>query len=215
MFVIGAEALSVSRLVCIGAHSDDIEIGCGATVLKLIDAHPGITVDWVVLAGTGVREQEARASAERFLSAAASKRIVVEHFRERYFPYDADIKAYFDQLGQQTRPDIVFAPWRDDAHQDHRTISELASNTFRGQLTLEYEIPKFDGDLGRPSVYVHLSEVLADRKVAALMDEFPSQQHRPWFNDATFRSLMRLRGIESKAPEGYAEAFHCRKLVIA
>ena len=216
MLVIGAPALSVSHLVCIGAHSDDIEIGCGATVLKLLEAHPSVRVDWVVLTASDRREEEARAAAETFLAGAAERRIVIEHFRERYFPYDGgEIKAFFDRLGAETRPDIVFAPSRDDAHQDHRTASELAINTFRDQLILEYEIPKYDGDLGRPGVYVHVSEALADRKVKALMDGFPSQHDRPWFNDATFRALMRVRGIESRAPEGYAEAFHCRKLVLA
>jgi LmbE family N-acetylglucosaminyl deacetylase len=215
LFIVGAEALPVSRLLCIGAHSDDIEIGCGATVLKLLETHPAMAVDWVVLTANGPREDEARASGERFLADAAARRIMIEHFRERYFPYDGDIKAYFDRLGAESRPDIVLAPSRDDAHQDHRTASELAANTFRDQLILEYEIPKFDGDLGRPGVFVHLSEAFADRKVDALMAGFPSQHDRPWFNDATFRALMRIRGVESKAPEGYAEAFHCRNLVLA
>ena len=216
MLVIGAEALSVSRLVCIGAHSDDIEIGCGATLLKLIEANPAMVVDWVVLSARGRREEEARRSAEAFLAAAGDRNVVVEHFRERYFPYEgAEIKAFFDRLGSNVRPDVVFAPWRGDAHQDHRTAAELATSTFRDQLILEYEIPKYDGDLGQPGIYVHASETLVERKVRALMDGFPSQHDRPWFNDQTFRALMRLRGIESKAPEGYAEAFHCRKLVLA
>jgi LmbE family N-acetylglucosaminyl deacetylase len=206
----------VSRALCIGAHSDDIEIGCGATILKLLAARPGVSVDWVVLSAEGERAAEATVGADLFLGGAAEHRVMVEQFRERYFPYEGDrIKGFFDDLGIRAQPDIIFAPFHDDAHQDHRIASELTTNTFRSHLILEYEIPKYDGDLGQPSVYVHLSAALAERKVQALSGAFSSQRDKPWFSDETFRALMRLRGIESRAPEGYAEAFHCRKLVLA
>jgi LmbE family N-acetylglucosaminyl deacetylase len=213
MLVIGG-GLSISRLLCLGAHSDDIEIGCGGTILKLLELNPGIAVDWVVLSASPEREREGRASASHFLELAGEQQVRVEHFRERYFPYDVDVKGYFDDLGTNPAPDLVLSPWQGDAHQDHRTVADLAANTFRDQLILEYEILKYDGDLGRPSVYVHLSQAQADAKVAALMDGFPSQRTRPWFTPDAFCSLMRLRGIESRAPDGFAEAFHCRKLVL-
>ena len=215
MHVLGEGGLSVNRLLCVGAHSDDIEIGCGGTVLKLLERHPNLAVDWIVLSADGEREREARTSAERILGADRPGDVRVEGFRERYLPYDADLKAYFDAVGREINPDIVLCPWSGDAHQDHRTTSELVANTFRDQLILEYEIPKYDGDLGRPAVYVQLTSAQADAKVAAIREGFPSQAERPWFTDETFRSLMRLRGIESRSPEGYAEAFHCRKLVLA
>ena len=215
MLVVGAGGLSISRLLCLGAHSDDIEIGAGGTVLALLAQRPGIAVDWVVLSAEGDREREARASADRFLPTAGERRVSVQAFRERYFPYDPHIKEFFDELGRQPAPDLVLAPWRGDAHQDHRSVAELAANTFRDQLILEYEIPKYDGDLGRPSVFVHLTDAQADAKVAALLEGFPSQRAHDWFSEDTFRALMRLRGVESRAPDGFAEAFHCAKLVLA
>ena len=215
MLTIGDGGLAPARVLCLGAHSDDIEIGGGGTLLKLLALHPSMAVDWVVLSAEGDRASEARASAERFLGPNRPTRIRVESFRERYLPYDPAVKEYFDQLGREATPDLVLCPWQGDAHQDHRLVAELAANTFRDQLILEYEIPKYDGDLGRPSVYVHLSTAQAEEKTAALDESFPSQRDRPWFGAETFRALMRLRGIESRAPDGYAEAFHCRKLVLA
>jgi LmbE family N-acetylglucosaminyl deacetylase len=214
VIVLGAGGLDVSRVLCLGAHSDDIEIGCGGTILTLLEQHPGLQVDWVVMAADGVRVEEARRSAERILATAADRHISVRDFRERYLPYDPAVKEAFDDLGRQLRPDLVLCPWRGDAHQDHRTVAELAVNTFRDQLILEYEIPKYDGDLGRPSVYVRLSVAQAEAKVRSILDGFPSQAERPWFSEETFRALMRLRGIECRAPDGYAEAFHCGKLVL-
>lgn len=214
MIVLGAGGLDVSRVLCLGAHSDDIEIGCGGTILTLLEQRPGLQVDWVVMAADGVRVEEARRSAERILATAADRHISVRDFRERYLPYDPAVKEAFDDLGRQLRPDLVLCPWRGDAHQDHRTVAELAVNTFRDQLILEYEIPKYDGDLGRPSVYVRLSAAQAEAKVRSILDGFPSQAERPWFSEETFRALMRLRGIECRAPDGYAEAFHCGKLVL-
>jgi LmbE family N-acetylglucosaminyl deacetylase len=214
MLTIGARGLAPARVLCLGAHSDDIEIGCGGTLLKLLELHPTMAVDWVVLSADGDRAREARASAERFLGSDRPSRIRLESFRERYLPYDRAVKEYFDGLGREAAPDLVLCPWQQDAHQDHRVTSELVANTFRDQLILEYEIPKYDGDLGRPAIYVQLTSAQADAKLAAIREGFPSQAERPWFSDETFLGLMRLRGIESRSPDGYAEGFHCRKLVL-
>jgi LmbE family N-acetylglucosaminyl deacetylase len=216
VIVAGGERLPISRILCLGAHSDDIEIGCGGTVLKLLDEHPGTAVDWVVLSATGDREREAQSSAERFLERAAERHVTIADFRERYFPYDGPkIKAFFDDLGARPSPDLVLAPHRHDAHQDHRTVAELAANTFREHLVLEYEIPKYDGDLGQPNIFVHLDADHVARKVAILTETFATQHGRPWFSEETFRSILRIRGIEARSPSGYAEAFHSRRLVLA
>ena len=215
MLVVESRSLAISRILCVGAHSDDIEIGCGGTILKLLGEHPGTEVDWVVLSATGAREEEARQSADRFLAGAGNRRITIRDFRERYFPYDPAVKEFFDELGGTVTPDLVLAPHRHDAHQDHRTTAELVSNTFRDQLVLEYEIPKTDGDLGKPGIYVHLDRAIVDSKVQILCETFATQRDRTWFSDDTFRGLMRLRGIEARAPQGFAEAFHARTLVLA
>jgi LmbE family N-acetylglucosaminyl deacetylase len=206
---------AISSILCVGAHSDDIEIGCGGTMWKLLDANPGLTVHWVVLSAVGERAAEARASAERFLAGAARPTVEVETFRERYFPYLPEVKEYFDALAGRTQPDLIFTHRRDDAHQDHRVVAELTFNTYRDHLILEYEIPKYDGDLGRPNVFVTLDESLARRKVRAVVEGFPSQAHRDWFAEETFLGLLRLRGVEARSPGGYAEAFQIRKLVLA
>ena len=215
MLVIGEQGLAVSRVLCIGAHPDDIEIGCGGSLLALLERRPGISVNWIVMSGDADRERETRAAADRILRNAGEKHVTLMAFRERYFRYDPAIKQAFDEIGRTAQPDLVLAPWRGDAHQDHQVVAELAANTFRDHLILEYEIPKYDGDLGRPAVFMHLTAAQAQEKVATLMDCFPSQVQRPWFSDETFRGLMRLRGIESRAPDGYAEAFHAGKLVLA
>jgi LmbE family N-acetylglucosaminyl deacetylase len=182
--------------------------------LKLIESRPGVHVDWIVFSSSGVREPEARAGAARFLAGAGSSNVVVESFRERYFPYvGAEIKEYFDGLGSTLRPDIVFTHFRDDLHQDHVLLADLALNTFRDHLILEYEIPKWDGDLAPVSLYVPLTTSLARRKVDHLMGAFPSQRDKDWYTESTFMAILRLRGIEARAPEGLAEAFACRKLV--
>ena len=215
MLSVATETLGgTGRLLCVGAHSDDLEIGCAGTVLKLVAINSQLTVDWVVLSASGQRAAEARESASRLLGDVAEARVVVENFRERYFPYDAALKEFFDELGRDLAPDLVLTPWRGDAHQDHRVVAELAGNTFRDQLILQYEIPKYDGDLGRPNVYVQLDEQTCRQKVANILDSFPSQKERHWFSDDTFWAMLRLRGIESQAPSGYAEAFHCHKLVL-
>lgn len=213
--VLNAAALGAERILCLGAHCDDIEIGCGGTLLKLLESSPGVHVDWIVFSSSAVREAEARAGAARFLADAGSANVVVESFRERYFPYVPELKEYFDVLGATLRPDIVFTHFRDDLHQDHVLLANLVLNTFRDHLILEYEIPKWDGDLGRPAVFVPLGEEQVHAKVEAIWDAYESQRDKHWFTKETFLATMRLRGIECKAPSGYAEAFHCRKLVLA
>jgi LmbE family N-acetylglucosaminyl deacetylase len=199
-------------VLVIGAHSDDIEIGCGGTILRLLDQNPQVDVTWVVLSAKKERRQEALESAERFLGAHESVKIVVEDFRERFFPHLPALKEFFDELGESTGPELIFCPWAGDAHQDHRTVADLARQTFRNHLTLEYEVPKTDGDLGRPSVFVDLSAELVERKIDLIVKGFPSQTQRPWFESETFRGLMRLRGMEAHSPSGFAEAFYARRL---
>lgn len=203
------------RLLCMGAHSDDIEIGCGGTLLKLLEGYPGSSVTWVVFSSNVQRETEARASAAAFLESAAQSNILVHRFKESYFPHaGAEIKDAFEELKHSTSPDVVFSHHRNDLHQDHRTIAELTWNTFRNHLILEYEIPKFEGDLGHPGLYVPLSDAQASRKIELLMKHFASQLGRSWFRPETFRGLMSIRGIECNAPDGTAEAFHVRKAVL-
>jgi LmbE family N-acetylglucosaminyl deacetylase len=203
------------QLLCLGAHSDDIEIGCGGTLLRLLRERPGSSVTWVVFAAQGPRHEEARQSAATFLEAAADARVELHQFRESYFPYvGAEIKDAFEQLKGRCTPDVVFAHRADDMHQDHRVIAELSWNTFRNNLILQYEIPKYEGDLGTPNVFVPLERSLADRKVELLLRHFPSQAHRTWFHPDTFHGLMTVRGIECNAPERRAEAFYARKLVL-
>jgi len=218
VFNVGTDAMlrSLSRVLCLGAHADDIEIGCGGTILKLIEANPGLHVDWVVFSSDDARSAEAEASARALLSGAGSTTVRVERFRESYFPYiGSEIKDYFDQLGATLSPDVVFTHSAADLHQDHRLLAELTWNTFRNHLILEYEIPKYDGDLGRPNVFVHLARALSERKLDHLMHAFPTQREKHWFSRDTFLSTLRLRGIESGSPDGHAEAFYCRKLVLA
>jgi len=201
------------RIVCLGAHSDDIEIGCGGTLLELISWRRDIEFVWVVFSAAPNRAQEAQASAARFLKGAKHKQVFVKNFRESYFPFvGAAIKDFFEDLKQRTSPDLVFTHYRHDRHQDHRTISDLTWNTWRSHLILEYEILKYDGDLGSPNLFVPLSRNLCERKVKYLCECFQTQSNKGWFTADTFRALLRLRGVECAA-EKYAEAFYCRKLV--
>jgi LmbE family N-acetylglucosaminyl deacetylase len=203
------------RVLCLGAHSDDLEIGCGATILRLTSLYPSTIFHWVVFSADGdARREEALAGASRFLARAEERRVVVERFRESFFPYAGGlIKERFEELKADCSPDVVFTHHRHDLHQDHRTIAELTWNTFRQALVLEYEIPKWDGDLGAPNCFVRIPEALVDAKVDILLDVFRSQRTRPWFTADTFRALMRLRGVEANAP--FAEAFYARKLVVS
>jgi LmbE family N-acetylglucosaminyl deacetylase len=201
------------RILCLGAHADDIEIGCGGTLLTLLRRHRRADVTWVVFSASPPRAREARASAARFLGRAASRRVVVERFRDGYFPQAGGrIKDRFERLKRRARPDVVFTHFRADRHQDHRVISDLTWNTFRDALVLEYEIPKYDGDLGAPNVFVPLTKAVLDEKVRLLMEGFPTQAGKDWFTRDTFQGLARLRGVESRCE--HAEAFYGRKLVI-
>jgi LmbE family N-acetylglucosaminyl deacetylase len=204
----------IKRILCLGAHSDDIEIGCGGTLLKLIRDYEDLEVLWVVFSAGGARSREARASAQKLMSGVAKKRIVVKNFRASFFPFDGvRIKSFFEDL-KPFHPDVVFTHHRDDRHQDHRLLSDLAWNTFRHHLILEYEIPKYDGDLGVPNVFVPLDEDLCRRKTGHLCQHFQTQANKHWFTEDTFLSLMRLRGIECASDTRYAEAFYCRKMVL-
>jgi LmbE family N-acetylglucosaminyl deacetylase len=202
-------------LLCLGAHSDDIEIGCGGTVLQLLASHPGLAVHWVVFSADGERGREARASSERFLERAGAKTVELHAFRDGFFPSEyAKIKTCFEGLKGRVRPDLVLTHTRADLHQDHRVVCELTWNTFRDPLLLEYEIPKWDGDLGAPNVFVPLEERHAREKVTILSECFASQSGKGWFDEETFVGLMRLRGVECRAPSRRAEAFYGRKVVL-
>ena len=204
----------LKSVLCLGAHCDDIEIGCGGTLLRLTAEQPGLRVHWVVLSSNPVRAVEARRSAGLFLAQAGEKEIAIREFRESYFPYEGgEIKDYFETL-KDISPDLIFTHYRHDLHQDHRLVSELTWNTFRDHLILEYEVPKYDGDLGSPNVYVDIDETLCRRKVNHIMEAYASQKDKRWFTEDTFLGLMRLRCVESNAAGRYAEGFYARKIII-
>ncbi|KAM3103492.1 PIG-L deacetylase family protein [Phormidesmis sp. 146-12] len=206
---------STYRVLCLGAHCDDIEIGCGGTILKLIETYPNLVFYWVVFSSSEVRSKEAFLSANRFLKDAKVENIVVKNFRNSFFPFvGAEIKEYFEEIKQAFSPDLVFTHYRKDAHQDHRLISDLTWNSFRDHLILEYEIPKYDGDIGNPNFFVPLDETICQRKIQTILDVFETQKKRQWFTEDTFQALLRLRGVESNSPSKFAEAFHCRKVVM-
>jgi LmbE family N-acetylglucosaminyl deacetylase len=208
-----AEAPRLRSVLALGSHSDDIEIGCGATLLALSRARPEIEITWVVLGAEGERQREARASAETFMIAATRSEVVVHGFRDGFFPYiGGDVKDVFEQLKGRLDPDVILTHARHDLHQDHRLVCELTWNTWRDHLILEYEIPKYDGDLGTPNVFVPVSEEIAREKVKLVLDAFRSQTEKHWFDEQLFLGLMRVRGMEGRSPSGYAEAFTCRKL---
>lgn len=203
----------IKKVLCLGAHSDDIEIGCGATILRLIQEQPDIQIYWLVFSARGTRTREAKQSAGEFLKSVRSRTIRTMTFKESYFPSEwPAIKDTFEKVKRKFDPDLVLTQYRDDRHQDHRVLSDLAWNTFRNHLVLEYEIPKYDGDLGTPNVYIPVSRELCERKVSVLLKHFQSQKNRHWFTADTFWALMRLRGIECAAQSGFAEAFYGRKL---
>ncbi|MDA8231079.1 MAG: PIG-L family deacetylase [Magnetospirillum sp.] len=203
------------RLLCLGAHCDDIEIGCGGTVLRLLDLFPGTEVRWVAMTGSAGRREEGRQAADAFLARAGARQVELHDFRESFLPQEwGGVKEEFERLKGEFDPCAILTHARQDGHQDHRVMAELTWNTFRDHLVLEYEIPKFDGDLGQPNLYVPLSAAQAESKVASLLRCFPSQRRRPWFDERTFLGLMRLRGVECNAESGYAEAFHVRKMVV-
>jgi len=201
-------------VLCLGCHSDDIEIGCGGSILRLAEEYPDANFHWVVFSAKGIRETEARRAASLFTDRNRLNGPKLETFPDGFMPYiGAEVKSVFEEL-KSIAPDLIFTHTEQDAHQDHRLISELTWNTFRDHFILEYEIPKYDGDLGRPSVFVPLTATQYQNKVKYLMEAFPSQQGKRWFQPETFLALMRLRGMECNAPSGYAEAFYCRKAVL-
>jgi LmbE family N-acetylglucosaminyl deacetylase len=204
------------RVLAIGAHPDDIEIGCTGTILKLVEQDAVAEVRWVVLSGDGERAREARRSAEALLEGVPRSEVAVRDFPDGFFPYEGQrIKDFFEQLKDDFSPDVVFTHQRSDLHQDHRLSCELTWNTFRDHLILEYEVPKYDGDMSAPNAFVPLDERLRRRKVDHLMSYFGSQVSKGWFKEDLFSSLLRLRGMECNSPSSYAEAFFCRKAVLA
>jgi LmbE family N-acetylglucosaminyl deacetylase len=203
------------EVLCLGAHCDDIEIGCGGTVLRLAQRFPAARFWWVVLSSNLERAAEAQRAAEHFLARAGKYDVRIECFRESYFPWvGAEIKDYFEALRDEVDPDLILTHHRHDRHQDHRLVAELTWNTWRDHLILEYEIPKYDGDLGSPNLFVALDEATARRKVYGILDHFPSQRRRAWFDAATFRAVLRLRGMEANAPSRFAEGFYAPKVVL-
>jgi len=213
---LGGQNGTGARALAIGAHPDDIEIGCGGTLLKLIEADALHEVRWVVLSGDEVRAEEARRSAEALLESVPLSMVMVCDFTDGFFPYEGkNVKDFFEELKADFSPDVVFTHQRDDLHQDHRTTCELTWNTFRDHLILEYEVPKYDGDMSAPNTFVPLTEAVSRRKIEHLMDHFASQRSKHWFREELFSSLLRLRGMECNSPSSRAEAFFCRKAVLA
>lgn len=201
------------KILCLGAHCDDIEIGAGGTLLKLLNEYEIGEVNWVVFASNEIRKREAILSAESFLSNLTNKTITVNSFRDGFLPFQAvEVKEYFEHLKNEFSPDIIFTHYRDDRHQDHRLISDLTWNTWRNHFILEYEIPKYDGDLGNPNFYVELKEEYIEKRNQILLETFQSQKSKHWFDDATFRALPRIRGLESATL--FAEAFYARKVLL-
>jgi len=201
------------KVLCLGAHSDDIEIGCGGTILRLAEQYQDVTFHWAVFSAIGIREAEAQKGATLF-AGPRLQTTLLKVFPDGFMPFvGGEVKAVFEEL-KSVSPDLVLTHNRNDAHQDHRLLAELTWNTFRDHMILEYEIPKYDGDMGRPSVFVPLSREICRSKARYLMEAFQSQHSKHWFQEETFFSLMRLRGMECNAPSGYAEAFYNRKLVL-
>jgi LmbE family N-acetylglucosaminyl deacetylase len=206
---------SPTRILAIGCHSDDIEIGCGGTILTLIESLPSVEVCWVVLSASGERAGEARRSAGAFLDGAAATEVIVHDYRDGFLPYvGGEVKQVFEDL-KAFGPDLVFTHYSNDRHQDHRLAAELTWNTFRNHLVLEYEIPKYDGDFGSPNVFVGLTRPVAERKVELLLAHFETQRDRRWFTSDLFFAVMRIRGMESNSPSRLAEGFYGRKVVLA
>ena len=212
---IGSPGRIARRILCLGAHSDDIEIGCGGTILRLLHEEPGCEIHWNVFSCTPIRKREAARAAGLFLAAAKTRKVVLRSYRDSYFPsLYKGLKAEFEKLKRQFEPDLILTHYRNDLHQDHRVIGELTWNTFRHHLILEYEIPKYDGDLGAPNFFVGLDRATCEQKARYICQSFASQRAKHWFTEDTFLALQRLRGIESNSPHGFAEGFYCRKLVL-
>jgi LmbE family N-acetylglucosaminyl deacetylase len=206
---------SVRRILCLGAHSDDIEIGVGGTLLKLAEQRSDLEIWWVVFSASGARAEEARKSADDYLTAIPRQQVRIGSFRESYFPSEWSlIKEWFEEIKGSFDPEVIFTHYRDDRHQDHRVLSDLAWNTFRNNLILEYEILKYDGDLGRPNLFMPLPDELCRRKVELLLKHFQTQSKKQWFTSDAFEAMLRIRGIECASHTCRAEAFYCRKLIL-
>lgn len=202
------------KILLLGAHCDDIEIGCGGTILRLIKEYKVHSVKWVIFTSNPLRADEARRCAHTFLDGVLRKDIIVYDFRDGHLPFfGAEIKRHFEDL-KEFKPDVVFTHRRDDRHQDHRMLAETTWNTFRDHTILEYEIPKYEGDLGHPNVFVTVPAPYAEQKADCIVNGYPSQATKQWFDRETFLSLMRIRGIESASPTRYAEGFYVSKVVL-
>jgi LmbE family N-acetylglucosaminyl deacetylase len=205
----------VRSILCIGAHCDDIEIGCGATILRLLEENPGLKITWVVLSSTPQRRKEALRASKLFLKDLTPHRVLIKNFRDSYFPYyGSKIKDFISGVRFDPSPDLIFTHCRGDLHQDHRLVSELTWNAFRDHMILEYEIPKYDGDLGSPNLFVEISESLVNQKIRHVLDAFQTQVTKSWFTEDTLRALLRIRGVEAASKKKFAEAFYCRKLLL-
>jgi LmbE family N-acetylglucosaminyl deacetylase len=203
------------HLLCIGAHSDDIEIGCGGTILTWLQSLPAVTVTWVVMSAVGERASEAKRSANALLRRAQRVDTVFGSFRDGYLPAQyTEVKDFFETLKATPEPDVILTHWLDDRHQDHRLVGELTWNTWRNHMILEYEIPKYEGDLKPSNVFVEVPNSLAKRKFAHLERHFASQRNKDWFAAPNFSAIMRLRGLECRSASGFAEAYHARKLLL-
>ncbi len=203
------------RILALGAHADDIEIGCGGTILRLVAARQDLEILWVVFSAAGSRNGEARASAAALLAGARHASVLLYDHRDGFFPYSgAAVKDSFEEVKRTFSPDLIFTHFREDRHQDHRLVSDLTWNTWRDHMILEYEIPKYDGDFGSPNWFAPLPATVLDRKIAHVLEHFPSQSQKHWFDGELLRAVARIRGMECVAPEGYAEAFFCRKAVV-
>jgi LmbE family N-acetylglucosaminyl deacetylase len=214
--LLGSPDAAPIRVLALGAHPDDIEIGCAGTLLRLVSTGAVSEICWVVLSGQGERVAEARTSAEALLGGVKQRHVMLRDFADGFFPYDGrEIKAFFEELKGDFSPDVVFTHQRHDLHQDHRVTCELTWNTFRDHLILEYEVPKYDGDMGAPNLFVPLDENLCRQKIAHLMTTFASQVPKRWFKEDLFSGLLRLRGMECNSPTSFAEAFFCRKAVLS
>jgi LmbE family N-acetylglucosaminyl deacetylase len=203
------------KILCLGSHSDDIEIGCGGTILRLTEEYPQAQFKWIVFSAESIRAEEAYKSAKLFLTNTENEVIDIQNFRDSYFPFvGAEIKDYFAKLKTDYNPDLIFTHYKHDAHQDHRLIGELTWTAFRNNLILEYEIAKYDADLAIPNLYVYLDESKVEKKITNICEIFKSQSDKEWFGKETFKALMRIRGLESNSPSKFSEAFYCRKMVV-
>jgi len=210
------DARKTLRVLCVGAHCDDIEIGCGASLLALQAGKPKVKIDWAILSGSAERRRETQAAMSMLVKPRARGELIFGDFHDGRLPAQyLEVKDFFESLKRRPAPDVILCHERDDRHQDHRMVNEMVWNTFRDHLVFEYEIPKWDGGLGQPNVYIHVTRSQAEAKVKALLQAYRTQSQRDWFSSETFMAMLRLRGIECRSPSGYAEAFHGRKLHIS